>query len=164
MADGRDKFILHPIQAPPFGHIGEGYHNPIYAAFGDQRTSNILHRERLPISTPENIIIHLQRRFSFHAAEDRAVLFVERRAIRMRMMDQGMHILAQKFLGRISQQIGAPAIDEGESAGQIHAKNAVSDRVQDGLMLPRKGIKVLFGLRLLGDVGAVAEHKGIGAR
>jgi hypothetical protein len=80
------------------------------------------------------------------------------------MMDQGMHVLSQQLLRRIAQHLRSAAIDEGEPALHIHAPDAVTDRVQNRLMLARQCMEFLFGLRLLGNVDAVAEHKRIHAR
>ena len=56
------------------------------------------------------------------------------------------------------------AIDEGEPAFHIHAPDTFTDGVQNRLMLARQCIELFFGLRLLGDVDPVAEHKRIRAR
>ena len=110
-------------------NVRKGDARALNHAVFDDRGRGIFYRKTGAVAPPEDLVIEAAGLPVLQHSEDRALLGRILCAIRVMMVRQLVHILAEDFVGRVAQHSRARPIDIGTIAVSVYAVNAFFSRV-----------------------------------
>jgi len=105
-----------PLHALAFADIQEIDHRSHQLAVAVNGVRPVLHREAAAVLAPVHLAVHV-RGFALQGGTANVAVFLGiRPAVRIGVMDEVMHVLAEHFLLRVAQHVEAGRVDEGAKA------------------------------------------------
>src|SRR5260370_37453261 len=114
----------------------------------------VFDRETAAVGAPENFIIGVRAFFGTKGMNHAAILHRERRAVRVRVMEEQMGVQAENLIaGGKTEDAQSRLIDKGADAIAVNAINSLGSRFEDEANPLFLVAKPLFRLLSLSDDG-----------